>query len=159
MSWQQLEAFPSWHSLRIPHHQRGIHPRGTATTTLQTKAPMRSLLDTRHMAHRSLGLTISAQKLTGFLEKYVGNCCLQASSPVAAYSQGRGGCNHDHSEDPMSEIPPLTFNLQFHLNSVTWGHFKKFPNRRTCGRLKFNFCCQERSAAATPERHNTKDLN
>lgn len=48
-SWQQLEALPSWHSMRIPQHQRGIHPRGTAAITLQTETSMRSLLDMRHM--------------------------------------------------------------------------------------------------------------
>lgn len=73
---------------------------------------------------------VSAQKLMGFLENDVGNCCLQASSPAAACSQGRDGCNHVHSEDPMSDIPPLAFRLQFHLDFVAQGHFKNFPNHK-----------------------------
>lgn len=57
-----------------------------------------------------------------------GNGYLQTSLPIADRSQGRDVSNHVHFEDPVCEIPPLTFKSQFHLNYVAQDHFKSFPN-------------------------------
>lgn len=59
--------------------------------------------------------------------------CLQTSSPIADCSQGRDVSNHIHFEDPMCEIPPLTFKLLFYLNYVAQGHFENFPDDKHSG--------------------------
>lgn len=87
----------------------------------------------QHVSEKHLGFKCWRLSM-GVGEGGEGNYSLQTSSPIAVFSQGRDVSNRIYFEDPVCEIPPLTFKLQFHLHYMVPSRCQNFPNDKHSGK-------------------------